>query len=139
MRTVRIYQRTDAERMIRLDREEILDYAKKVYGTVPEYLWEQHPTYAVLRMKDTDKWYGVLMKVSRRELGIEGDGEVDIMNVRCDPEMAVSLLRTKGFLTGYLMDHNNWISVLLDGTVGETKILDSLDRSYDLIDGITDN
>lgn len=29
--------------MIRLDREEILDYAKKVYGTVPEYLWEQHP------------------------------------------------------------------------------------------------
>ena len=66
MRTVRIYQRTDAERMIRLDREEILDYAKKVYGTIPEYL----------------------------------------------------------------MDQNNWISVLLDGTVGETKILDSLDRSY---------
>ena len=66
MRTVRIYQRTDAERMIRLDREEILDYAKKVYGTIPEYL----------------------------------------------------------------MDQNNWISVLLDGTVGETKILDFLDRSY---------
>lgn len=90
-------------------------------------------------MKDTDKWYGVLMNVSRRELGIEGDGEVEIMNVRCDPAMEVSLLRTKGFLTGYLMDQNNWISVLLDGTVGETKILDSLDRSYDLIDGITDN
>lgn len=117
-----------------MEREEIFEYAKKVYGTTPEYLWAQHPTYAVLKVKDTDKWYAVFMNVLRSKLGLEGDGEIEVMNVKCDPELAVSLIQTKGFLPGYHMNKNDWISILLDGTVGETKVLDLLDGSYDLID-----
>ena len=41
----------------------------------------------------------------------------------------------KGFLPGYHMDKSNWITILLDGTVQEAKILDFLDMSYDLTDG----
>lgn len=32
------------------------------------------------------------------------------------------------------MNKKHWISVLLDGSVGEARILDFLDMSYDLID-----
>lgn len=116
-----------------MKRQEIFDYTKKVYGTGPEYLWKQHPGYAVLRMRDTDKWYAVIMNVSRDKLGIEGEEELEILNVKCDPEMAGSLRQVQGFLPGYHMNKNNWISILLDGTVGEIKILDFLDRSYELI------
>ncbi len=35
-----------------------------------------------------------------------------------------------------LTNKRHWITILLDGTVGESKILDFLDMSYDLIDGI---
>lgn len=117
-----------------MERQEIFDYAKKVYGTVPEYLWKQYPDYAVLRIKETDKWYAVIMNVPRDKLGIEGSGKVEILNVKCNPEMAASLIQAQGFLTGYHMNKNHWISILLDGTVGEIMILDLLDRSYELIE-----
>ena len=32
----------------RVDREEIFEYVKKQYGTIPEYLWSSSPDSAVL-------------------------------------------------------------------------------------------
>lgn len=117
-----------------LKREEIFEYVKKQYGTVPEYLWKESPESAVLRHKN-GKWYAVLMQVEKSRLGLEGDTKVDILDVKCDPDMVGLLTQTYGFLPGYHMNKKYWITMLLDGTVSEAKILDFLDMSYDLIDG----
>ncbi len=74
------------------------------------------------------------MKVPREKLGIDGEGEVGILNVKCEPEMVHSLSQAEGFLPGYHMNKEHWLSILLDGTVEEIKILDFLDRSYELLD-----
>ncbi len=74
------------------------------------------------------------MKVPREKLGIDGEGEVGILNVKCEPEMVHSLSHAEGFLPGYHMNIEHWLSILLDGTVEEIKILDFLDRSYELPD-----
>lgn len=117
-----------------LKREEIYEYVKKQYGTVPEYLWKESPESAVLRHPN-GKWYAVLMQVEKSRLGLEGDTKVDILDVKCDPDMVGLLTQTYGFLQGYHMNKKYWITMLLDGTVSEAKILDFLDMSYDLIDG----
>ena len=119
----------------RVDREEIFEYVKKQYGTIPEYLWSSSPDSAVLRHHN-GKWYAVIMNVERSKLGLDGDDTVEIMDVKCDPEMTGMIIQTYGFLPGYHMNKQHWITILLDGTVGESKILDFLDMSYDLIDGI---
>ena len=116
-----------------MKREEIYEYVKKQYGTVPEYLWKESPESAVLRHKN-GKWYAVLMQVEKSRLGLEGDTKVDILDVKCDADMVGLLTQTYGFLPGYHMNKKHWISVLLDGSVGEARILDFLDMSYDLID-----
>lgn len=121
-----------------MKREEIYEYVKKQYGTVPEYLWKESPESAVLRHPN-GKWYAVLMQVEKSKLGLEGDTEVDIIDVKCDPDMVGLLTQTYGFLPGYHMNKKYWITMLLDGTVSEAKILDFLDMSYDLIDGKTDS
>ena len=122
-----------------MKREEIFEYVKKQYGTIPEYLWKESPESAVLRHKN-GKWYAVLMQVEKSRLGLEGDTEVDIIDVKCNPDMVGLLTQTYGFLPGYHMNKKYWITMLLDGTVSEAKILDFLDMSYDLIDGkITEN
>ena len=118
----------------RVDREEIFEYVKKQYGTIPEYLWSSSPDSAVLRHHN-GKWYAVIMNVERSKLGLDGDDTVEIMDVKCDPEMTGMIIQTYGFLPGYHMNKQHWITILLDGTVGESKILDFLDMSYDLIDG----
>ena len=117
-----------------MKREAIFEYVKKQYGTVPEYLWKPSPESAVLRHKN-GKWYAVLMQVKKQKLGLEEDGLVDIINVKCEPDMIGLLTQVSGFLPGYHMNKQYWITILLDGTVSEAKILDFLDRSYDLIDG----
>lgn len=117
-----------------MQKEEIFKYVKKLYGTEPEYLWERYPSYAVLRHGRNKKWYAVIMNVAKNKLGLDGSDTVDIIDVKCDPEMVSSLIQSKGFLPGYHMNKGSWITILLDGTVSEAKILDFLDMSYDLID-----
>lgn len=119
--------------MEELKREEIFEYVKKQYGTVPEYLWKESPESAVLRHSN-GKWYAVIMQVEKSRLGLEGDTKVDIIDVKCDPDMVGLLTQTYGFLPGYHMNKKYWITMLLDGRVSEAKILDFLDLSYDLID-----
>ena len=119
----------------RVDREEIFEYVKKQYGTIPEYLWSSSPDSAVLRHHN-GKWYAVIMNIERSKLGLDGDDTVEIIDVKCDPEMTGMIIQTYGFLPGYHMNKQHWITILLDGIVGESKILDFLDMSYDLIDGL---
>lgn len=88
----------------------------------------------MLRHKN-GKWYAVVMSVEKYKLGLEGNEFVDIMDVKCDPEMTSMIIQTFGFLPGYHMNKQHWITILLDGSVSEAKTLDFLDMSYDMIDG----
>ena len=117
-----------------MKKEEIFEYVQKQYGTMPEYLWSKLSDSAVLRHKN-GKWYAVIMTVEKSKLGLEGNDLVDIMDVKCDPEMTSMIIQTYGFLPGYHMNKQHWITILLDGSVSEAKTLDFLDMSYDLIDG----
>lgn len=76
------------------------------------------------------------MSVEKSKLGLDGDDIVDILDVKCDPEMTGMIIQTYGFLPGYHMNKNHWITILLDGSVSEAKTLDFLDMSYDLIDNV---
>ena len=75
------------------------------------------------------------MTVEKSKLGLEGKESVDIMDVKCDPDMTNLIIQTHGFLPGYHMNKQHWITILLYGSVSKAKILDFLDMSYDLIDG----
>lgn len=106
-----------------MDRKDVFEYVKKQYGTVPEYLWKESPESAVLRHKN-GKWYAVLMQVKKSKLELEGEGTVDIINVKCEPDMVGVLIETYGFLPGYHMNKEHWITMLMDGTVSEAKFPD---------------
>ena len=117
-----------------MTREDLFRYAQDTYGTEPEYLWKSSPDYAVLRHVENPKWYGIVMYVECAKLGIDGEGMVDILDVKCDPMQLEFLCRQPGFLPGYHMNHRQWLTVLLDGTVPDDQILDLLDQSYTLTD-----
>lgn len=119
--------------MFGLKKEEIYDYVNKQYGIKPEYLWDDHPMDAVLR-HENGKWFAVFMNVGTRKLGLHGNENLDIMNVKCSPELIGTLRQTKGILPGYHMNKEHWISVILDGTVRDASVLDLLDMSYDPVD-----
>lgn len=114
-------------------REKIFAYAKEKYGTKPEFLWKRDPASAVLRNARNRKWYAVVMNIPRNRLGLAGTENVDVMNVKADPDLISLIIQAKGFLPAYHMNKKYWVSLLLDGSVEEEKALDFLDKSYELV------
>lgn len=114
------------------DRRDILQYAFETYGTKPEHLWEKYPTHEVLRHCGNAKWYGLLTDISRQKMGLEGDGMVDILVIKGEPDMIALLVGQRGFAPAYHMNKTHWITVLLDGSLKDDEIYSLLDLSYEL-------
>ena len=82
-------------------RSKLIAYAEKEYGTIPDQPWADSPDNDVLRHSDTRKWYGLIFPVAREKLGVSGTGDVDILNVKCDPEMGIHMRKQDGILPAY--------------------------------------
>ena len=113
-------------------RNDVLKFAKRRYGTEPDYPWTFHPGYAVLRHTEDRKWYCLVMNVPRAKLGLTGDGEVDILDIKSAPALIGSLRLSAGFLPAYHMNKEHWVSVLLDGSVPKREIEALISQSYDM-------
>lgn len=113
-----------------MTRQEVFTWCRQQYGTEPEYPWNDWN--AVLRHTENQKWYGVILEVGRNKLGLSGDGEVDVLNVKCDPILIGSYRTQKGFFPAYHMNKENWLSVLLDKPELDEAIKELLTLSYNL-------
>lgn len=112
-------------------RNAVFEYVKKEYKSKIEYLWKSTPDAAVFRHEDNRKWYGLVMEVSKKKLGIAEDERIDVLNVKIDDAMLYEiLLQQEGYFPGYHMNKRNWMSVLLDGTLSLDAICDVIDISY---------
>lgn len=113
-------------------RQKIIDFVAGEYGVQPEYLWEGDFDSAVFRHKDSKKWFGIIMKVKRSALGLEGDGFADVLNVKCDPLLVDILVQKEGYLRAYHMNKRLWVSVLPDSGVGFGEICGLIDQSFEM-------
>ena len=113
-------------------RNSIFSYVSEQYGTEPEYLWAKTPDTAVIRHKGNNKWYGIIMNVPRKTLGLPGEGNIDILNVKCTPAVREILLGERRAIPAYHMNKQHWISLPLDSSVEEKTIFSLIDESYEL-------
>lgn len=115
-----------------ITKNEIFEYVKEKYNTTPEYLWQKYPNYVILRNNDNKKWYAAIMNVSKEKLGLDGKEEIDIIDIKCYPEMIGSLRKEKGVLPAYHMNKEYWLSIVLDGTFLKEKLFELLDLSFEI-------
>lgn len=99
-----------------LTRKDIFKHVKEKYGTLPDYPWQKYPQYAALRHKASEKWYGLIMSVHPEKVGLEGNEKIDILNLKCPPEISDNIKNGKNILPGYHMDKEHWISLVLEST-----------------------
>lgn len=111
---------------------QVVQYVQESYDVEPEFLWKASDN-AAFRHKSDKKWFAaLLMHTPYKRLGLDREGSIDILDVKCDPLMIGSWIDGKGILPGYHMNKEHWISILLDGSVPMEKIIFLLDASYDL-------
>lgn len=113
-------------------RKTVLSYVVKAFDIQPDYPWRKFPKYAVLRHGGSEKWFGIVMNVPKEKLGLAGEEEVDILDVKCHPDKVGSLRQMVGIVPGYHMNKEHWISVVLDGSVVIEHIHELIQDSYAL-------
>ena len=112
-----------------MNKQEFFAYCKNAYGTLPDYPFDEDFETAVLRHTDTRKWYGIVMRVSRRKFGFDSDEQVDVVNLKLPLEMYGSFGVSDGVHPAYHMNKMHWISVLLPDAP-EDLIMFLTDVSY---------
>ena len=107
-------------------------YLTDTYHTVGEHLFTRYPNFQVFRHGGKKKWFAVLMDIPGEKLGLTGDGEISVVNLKCDPRLIGSFRMEPGIFPGWHMNKAHWLSVILDGTVEDEKLKFLLDISYEL-------
>ena len=115
-----------------MTRQELIEFIFDEYSVEPDYPFPMDDVTCVFRHIDNRKWFGIAMVVPYRTIGISREGNVDILNVKCDPIMTGSLRGKPGFRPAYHMNKDRWITILLDGSAGKEDIAVLLDMSWQM-------
>ncbi len=115
------------------DAKKIIQYIQEKYNDEPEFLWTKFPTNAIFRNKENAKWYAALLNLPKHKIGLEGEGNIDILDLRSDPTSILSLVDGKKILPGYHMSKKSWFTIPLNESIPIKEIYSYIDLSYQII------
>ena len=113
--------------------KQIITYVKNKYGDELEFLWEKSPKNAVIRRKSSNKWYAVILTISKRKIGLDSDEIIEVINLHNIVEEIKKLIDNKRYFPAYHMNKKYWCTICLDGTVELKEIYKLIDISYELV------
>ena len=113
-------------------RTRILDYVAERYQSYPQFPWKSAPEHGTLKTAK-GKWYGVIMHIPYRSLGIDVDGMTDVCNLKNCPEFIQELIDYKCFYPAYHMNKTYWFTILLEQKLSWKQLQKLIDESYRLV------
>ena len=108
----------------------IIEFVRNEYGDELEFLWKKFDDNAIWRRKDNKKWYGAILTVSKRKLGLRSDDMAEIIDLRIQPELMNDLIAKKNYYPGWHMNKKHWFTVILDESVPDEKLFEHIRTSY---------
>ena len=118
----------DVQDFIYPQTKRIMTRVQEKYENQLEYLWEKSPDTAILRHENNQKWYAVLMKISWDKLEKGREGLVEAVNLKHD--QVADLLSQDGIYPAFHMNKRYWISLPLDDSLTDEKVLELFERSW---------
>lgn len=115
-----------------MNRAEFERMAEETCGEAPDHPFESDPEVTVFRHSGNRKWFAIVMTVPKTRLGIKEDGAIDIVNVKCAPEIIDSFRHERGIYPAYHMSKAHWLTVALDGTAEDEQVRFLLGVSFEL-------
>ncbi|MGH2730550.1 MAG: MmcQ/YjbR family DNA-binding protein [Actinomycetota bacterium] len=77
----------------------------------------------------------LVMKIGGRMFAIIGEDSAPItVSLKCEPEIALALRDAYASVApGYHLNKRHWNTVTIDGTIGDERIREWIDDSFDLV------
>ena len=115
-----------------MTRQDFFTYVADFYGVTPDYPFEEDFVTAVFRHGGNRKWFAIAMRIPRAKLGLAGEGNMDVVNLKVSPEMLPSLWQEAGVYPAYHMNKKHWVTVALDGSASDEAVAFLTGVSFDL-------
>lgn len=103
------------------------------FGEKPDFPFKDDKADGTFRLSGTRKWYAVVLLVEKAKVGLQGEGKVEVLNLKADPEERDGWLSSPGIVPAYHMNKKAWISVILDGPVPDDLVQELVRESRDLV------
>lgn len=118
------------------NRDFVVKFALSLPNATADFPFEGDFFSMVLRHKTSKKWFGLLMNVPRKRVGLSGEGEIEVINLKCDSFTAEIMKENfSAVQPAYHMNKNHWISVVLKGDLPEEELKKLIKLSYELTGG----
>ena len=96
-----------------MTREEFETLVFDTFGVRADYPFSEDFVTGVFR-HGSGKWFAIAMKIPERKLGKSADRQIDVVNLKCAPEVIESLVGTEaGVYAAYHMNKMHWLTVHL--------------------------
>lgn len=97
-----------------MTREEFEAAVLDFYGVRADYPFEEDFETGVFRHSDSGKWFAIAMRVDESKIGHSGGKIIDIVNLKCAPEVIESIVGVEaGIYRAYHMNKAHWITLAL--------------------------
>ena len=115
-----------------MKRSEIEGYIKEKFDVLGEQIFPKYPNFSAFRHKKNEKWFALLMQLSASKLGLESDEMIEVLNLKCSPDLAMVLVDERQIFKAYHMNKKYWISVNLNSKISQKAVFDLIDESFSL-------
>lgn len=113
-------------------KDEYIAWIKNQFGAEPDFPWPDTPDYCVFRCPN-EKWFALVMRIKYKQLGLTGDENVWVVNMKADQTEIPNLIDHKSIFPAWHMNKKHWITVLLTAVTDFEKLCALTLKSYELV------
>ena len=113
-------------------KDDYIAWIKTQFGAEPDFPWPDTPDYCVFRCPN-GKWFALIMKVKYKQIGLTGDEEVWVVNMKADQTEIPNLIDKKSIFPAWHMNKKHWITVLLTAVTDFEKLCEFTQKSWELV------
>ena len=115
-------------------KDDFVAWIKTNFGAEPDFPWPETPDYCVFRCPN-QKWFALVMKIKYRQLGLTGDEQVWVVNMKAEQDAIENLVDKKSIFPAWHMNKKHWITILLTAATDFEKLCELTKKSYGLVSG----
>ena len=115
-----------------MTRQEFALHIEDFYNIKYDCPFEDELDAWVFRHPDNKKWFALIMRIKKCKLGIDSNEYIDVVNLKCAPEIMDDLYFESGVFPAYHMSKKHWLTFCLDGSCDDETIKWITKISYNL-------
>ena len=121
--------------------EKYISHIEREFSCKAEYPWAAPQEVQDTKKRYTDaavfrcpnqKWFALVMNISYKNLGLESDEGVSVVNLKADPDKIQELTDRKSVFPAWHMNKKHWITVLLTRVTDFDRLCELTRRSHEL-------